>query len=167
MHPFQGGYTEGETEDYTLQVLDVCPAPGANVCTWIGNTSDWNDISNWCPTIPTINDMAYIPKLNSGNFVYPKILSNTAATCRILKLMDDGAGNGAKLYVDAPSSSSLTVADDVIIGQGAPVAGTTGGIYINSDFNKIITIPGASAIPPSGNGLVTTSVFQNSANHKI
>lgn len=163
--PFTNGYTEGETEDYTIQVLDNCPAPGYNTCKWIGTTSDWNVNTNWCPSIPTINDLAYIP-IMSSNFFYPTIGANTNAECRQLKLMDNGLGIGAKLTLDANVNSKLTVADDIIIGQNAPSAGSGASVAVVSNLNKEITIPGKSVLPPLGIALVPQTPFRNNAQAK-
>ncbi len=164
--PFTNGYTEGETEDYTLQVLDNCPAPGYNICKWIGTTNDWNTASNWCPGIPTINDMAYIGLVNTSTFYYPTINANTTAVCRQLKLMDNGTGTGAKLTIDANTNSTLTVADDIIIGYGAPAGGSSASIGVISDYSKTITIPGKSSVPPAGLAIVAQTPFRTNAQAK-
>ncbi|MEO8148068.1 MAG: GEVED domain-containing protein [Bacteroidia bacterium] len=164
--PFTNGYTEGETEDYTIQVLDNCPVPGYNICKWIGTTNDWNTVSNWCPGIPTINDMAYIGIVNGNNFFYPTINANTPAVCRQLKLMDTGTGTGAKLTIDANTNSTLTVADDIIIGYGAPAGGTGASIAVRSDFSKLITIPGKTTVPPLGIALAPQTPFRTNAQGK-
>ncbi|MEO8146033.1 MAG: GEVED domain-containing protein [Bacteroidia bacterium] len=163
--PVASIYTFGEVEDYTIQVLDACPAPATNVCKWIGNTNDWNAATNWCPAKPTINDMAYIP-LVSAPFVYPTIKENTTATCRILKLMDNGAGAGAQLNIDATKNGLLLVSDDVIIGQSAPVAGSNANINVISNFQNTLTIPGKSSVPPLGLALLNQTPFRANAQAK-
>lgn len=164
---FTNGYTYGETEDYEITILPVCPAIGSNVCKWIGVNSKWNDVANWCPSIPTINDIASIPLL-SGVLKYPTIDSGTVAVCRSLKIED-----GASVNIDCPYSTglandpkgSLRVADSLIIGVGSIT--TSSSFKIKGETTTNTTIPSASAIPPNGNGVLLASIFQNHANHKL
>ncbi len=166
INPFLNSYIYGETEDYTIEVLDACPPNSTfNICKWIGSTSAWSDSSNWCPTTPTINDVAYIPVLNAA-FKYPVIGSNTTAKCRLLKIMDNGAGTGAQVNIDAPQNGKLIVADDVIIGQGAPVAGSTANINVTGSFQKTQTIPSKTSVPPAGVALLQPTPFRINAQQK-
>ncbi|MEO8149766.1 MAG: GEVED domain-containing protein [Bacteroidia bacterium] len=163
--PFSSSYTWGEVEDYTIQVLDNCPSPATNVCKWIGTTSDWNAPTNWCPYKPTINDMAYIGLISSP-FFYPTIKENTTAVCRQLVLADNGSGSGAQLNIDATANGVLQVSDDVIIGRGAPVAGSNANINVVSNFSSLQTIPAKTIAPPGGVGLSTVTPFRNNAQQK-
>lgn len=156
-------YSMGEVEDYTVQVLENCPEIGSNVCKWLGATSDWDNPINWCPAIPTINDIAFIPVM-SGTTKYPAIDSGTVAVCRTLKI-----DNGAQVIIDCPystglqndSKGSLRVADSLIIGVGSVTS--TSNLKVISDLTKTVTVPGA--VSTSGNPSV--SFFGGNANRKI
>ncbi|MEO8148559.1 MAG: T9SS type A sorting domain-containing protein [Bacteroidia bacterium] len=157
VHPTNSGFTWGEVEDYTVQVLDDCPAPGANVCKWVGATNDWNNAQNWCPGIPTKNDIAYI---NIGPANMPTILDNTNAVCRTLKIMP-----GANMNINATKNSSLIVYDDVEIGSGATV-GTGSSFAVTSDFSATLSIPSKSQVPPLGLALLPQTPFRTNAHAK-
>ncbi|MEO8151181.1 MAG: T9SS type A sorting domain-containing protein [Bacteroidia bacterium] len=157
VHPTNSGFTWGEVEDYTVQVLDGCPAAGANICKWVGATNDWSNPQNWCPAIPTKNDIAYI---NAGPANMPTILDNTNAVCRTLRIMP-----GANMKIDATKNSSLIVYDDVEIGSGATI-GTGSYIAVTSDLNTTISIPGKSSVPPLGLALSPLTPFKTNAQQK-
>lgn len=162
------GHTFGETEDYTIQVLDNCPPAAANISKWLGVTSRWADVANWCPAIPSLDDIAYIPGVGGSNYKFPTIDSGTVAVCRSLKIE-----NGASVNVNCQYSTglvndpkgSLRVADSLIIGVGTITASSQ--LKVISNFSGKYTIPAATAIPPLGNGIYTNSVFQNSTNQKL
>lgn len=147
------GYTWGEVEDYTIQVLPDCPTSTSNVCKWLGNTSDWSNPNNWCPKVPDRDDIAFISP-STAPLVGPTILENTNAECRTLSLQ-----NGATLTIDAYKNSSLDVYDDVVIGSN--LAGSNSSIVVNSAFIKTQTIPGASNTPPAGLGFPSQSPLKN------
>lgn len=151
-------YTWGETEDYTIQVLPDCPSPSSDVCKWIGQDNDWNNPGNWCPSIPTLNKVAYIPVV-SAPYVYPTILSGTNAEMRQLNISD-----GAMLKVDAPQGGSMKVLDDVNIGWNN--INSTAAININSTYSPVITIPGKTSVPPAGLALVPISPFRTNSSGK-
>lgn len=151
-------YTWGETEDYTIQVLPDCPSPSSDVCKWIGQDSDWNNPGNWCPSIPTLNKVAYIPVV-SAPYVYPTILSGTNAEMRQLNISD-----GAQLKVDAPQGGSMKVLDDVNIGWNN--INSTASINVNSSFTPRITIPSKTSIPPAGLALATVTPFRSNKQGK-
>ncbi|MEO8147114.1 MAG: T9SS type A sorting domain-containing protein [Bacteroidia bacterium] len=130
----------------------------AQTCTWIGNTTAWDDPNNWSPGIPAINKDAVIPVVNAP-FVYPAINEFTNAQCHSLKLKDNGAGTGSLLNIDAINSSSLTIADSLIIGDGA-TGGSSAAIKISSINNPTVTIPGATSVPPAGLALTPQTPFR-------
>lgn len=161
IHPFSANYTYGEIEDYSIQVLDNCPALTTNVCKWIGNTADWNNNTNWCPKKPTANDIAYIGPV-SNSFYSPVIGDSTNAVCRVMQIADGGF-----LKVDAPlGGSSLKVTDDITIGYNAP-AGSNAAILINSKYENTVTVPGISSAPPAGIAVIAATPFKINAQSKL
>ena len=161
IHPFSANYTYGEIEDYSIQVLDNCPALSNNVCKWIGTTADWNNNTNWCPKKPTANDIAYIGPV-SNSFYAPTIGDSTNAVCRVMQIADGGF-----LKVDAPlGGSSLKVTDDITIGYNAP-AGSNAGILINSKYENTVTVPGVSSTPPAGIAVIAVTPFKINAQSKL
>ncbi len=75
-----------------------------NANTWLGNSTDWADASNWCGGIPTSSTDVLIP---SGLSNFPVISSSTTAECKNLIL---------------ELNASLTIASD---------ASATGSLKIN------------------------------------
>ncbi|MBL7927442.1 MAG: T9SS type A sorting domain-containing protein [Bacteroidia bacterium] len=158
IHPFQS-YTFGETEDYTVTVLDDCPTPTSNVCKWLGSASnDWGDPSNWCPAKPTFNDVAYIP-ITSAPFFYPTIKDTVQAGARMINIQ-----NGARLNIDAANNASLRVLDDINIGFGASAGYSSLNVTSSNDVQAYV--PGKTTIPPLGTGLATITPFRTNSQGK-
>lgn len=107
-------YTYGETEDYTVTILPPCAPAWAGWKTWLGYTDDWDNPSNWCGGVPTINDNARLPAGFTGStpytYVRPKIKAGVLATTKTLRIEP-----GDTLYIDAAANSSLHVSDTLSI----------------------------------------------------
>lgn len=107
-------YTYGETEDYTVTILPPCAPAWPGWKTWLGYTDDWDNPTNWCGGVPTINDDARLPAGYTGStpytYVRPKIKAGVLATTRTLRIEP-----GDTLYVDAAAGSSLHVSDTLSI----------------------------------------------------
>jgi len=161
VHPFSNNYAFGEIEDYYIQVLDNCPDMSSNVCKWIGTTADWNTATNWCPALPTANDIAYIGPV-STSFFNPVIGDSTQAVCRALHITD-----GAKLTADAPTgTSSLKIRDDLIIGFNAP-SSSNASFNVKSKLEGLITLPGMQSTPPAGIAVPAITPFKQNAHAKL
>jgi hypothetical protein len=91
----------GECEDFVVTIIPNC-SPSFKL--WLGNTDDWNNPANWCPSIPTITDSAVINRtiVNPGTRVYkyPVIKSGIFANAKSLTI-----SNQDSLYIDADSPS--------------------------------------------------------------
>jgi hypothetical protein len=107
-------YTYGETEDYTVTILPPCAPAWPGWKTWLGYTDDWDNPSNWCGGVPTINDNARLPAGFTGStpytYVRPKIKAGVLATTRTLRIEPNDT-----LYIDAATNSSLHVSDTLSI----------------------------------------------------
>jgi len=118
----------GEAEDYTITVTENCSITG--VCQWLGYTNDWNTPSNWCPAIPTLNDIASIDRSKSNTpaaaYHYPVISSGVDASCRVLRISDtDTVFIYSSRYNESTGTglvnpATLTVADSMSIGYNTP-----------------------------------------------
>ena len=96
-------YTYGECEDFVLTIIPNCPA---TYRLWLGNTNDWNNPSNWCPSIPTINDSvvvdkAQVPGVGSRLYFNPTIKSGITANCKGIFIAATDT-----LTIDAPNPGS-------------------------------------------------------------
>ncbi|MFM7015291.1 MAG: GEVED domain-containing protein [Bacteroidota bacterium] len=104
--------TWGECEDFIVTIIPNCSSAYR---LWLGNTNDWNNPANWCPSVPTINDSTVIDKavVNPGTraYKYPIIKSGVLANCKSLYI-----SNQDSLYIDAPnpSANSLKIAGNLI-----------------------------------------------------
>lgn len=106
--------TFGEIEDFTITISPNCPV-GFKL--WLGNTSDWDDPTNWCNGVPSIFDDAIVDRAQvfppSGNptrpYYYPIIKSNVEANARNLTIssLDTIVVNAPK-----PSLNALKVSKD-------------------------------------------------------
>jgi len=104
MHPCNPG-TWGECEDFIVTIIPNC---SASYKLWLGNTNDWNNPANWCPSVPTITDSTVINKLivNPGTrtYYYPVIKSGVLANCKSLTI-----SNQDSLYINAPNPGSIAL----------------------------------------------------------
>jgi len=131
-------YMHGETEDYIITIIPNCVL---GLCQWLGYTDDWNTASNWCPNIPTINDIARVDFSYSftpaANYYKPKIKSGVAATCKTLRI-----ANTDTVYISTPmynestgtglaAAASLTIADSMRINYNT--ASGTGALRVVSN----------------------------------
>ena len=103
--------TFGECEDFVVTIIPDC----SNVYKlWLGNTNDWNNPANWCPSVPTITDSTVINKsiVSPGTraYFYPVIKSGIVANCKSLTI-----SNQDTLFIDAPvpSLASLKIAGNL------------------------------------------------------
>ncbi|HEX5000974.1 MAG TPA: T9SS type A sorting domain-containing protein [Bacteroidia bacterium] len=112
------GYTWGETEDYIVTVVPPCNGsafgapPGYNKV-WLGFTDDWDNPINWCGGIPSLSDNAFVPKFGAGGRpgdYSPVIKANVTATAGRLRIQATDS-----ITIDAYTSSTLTIADSLII----------------------------------------------------
>ena len=126
--------TFGECEDFVVTILPNCP-PGIKL--WLGNTDDWNNPANWCPSLPTITDSTVIDKSivgpGSRPYFYPVIKSGISANCKSLTISSQDT-----LFIDAPSPStaSLNIAGNLnnsgyinVVGTKTP---TNNGVFPNT-----------------------------------
>jgi hypothetical protein len=110
MHPCNPG-TYGEAEDFIVTIIPNC---NPSYKLWLGNTNDWNNPANWCPSVPTITDSVVISKaiVDPGTRQYfnPVIKSGVQANCRSLTI-----SNQDSLFVDAanPGSTALKIAGNL------------------------------------------------------
>jgi hypothetical protein len=113
-----GGWTWGETEDYTVTLKPACVptafgAPINYTRIWLGVADDdWSNPVNWCGGVPTIGDPAAIPSptfLTAGAFS-PTIKAGVQAAAKALWI-----GPNQTVTVDAPGTSSLSIADSIHI----------------------------------------------------
>jgi hypothetical protein len=124
-------YTYGEIEDYTVTIIPTCPAL---VKLWLGYTNDWNTAANWCGGVPTISDVALIDEVGylggtqTGAPFDPVIHAGTNAVAKTIRLAATDS-----LTIDAPTGSSLTIADSLAISYNTP-AGGSGYMKVNSSF---------------------------------
>ena len=104
MHPCNPG-TWGECEDFIVTIIPNC---SASYKLWLGNTNDWNNPANWCPSVPTITDSTVINRsiVNPGTraYYYPIIKSGVLANCKSLTI-----SNQDSLYIDAPNPGSTAL----------------------------------------------------------
>jgi hypothetical protein len=103
--------TFGECEDFVVTIIPNC---SASYKLWLGNTNDWNNPANWCPSVPTITDSTVIDKsiVSPGTrpYFYPVIKSGIVANCKSLTISSQDS-----LFIDAPSPSltSLKIAGNL------------------------------------------------------
>ncbi|MEN9331620.1 MAG: hypothetical protein RLZZ94_710, partial [Bacteroidota bacterium] len=104
MHPCNPG-TWGECEDFIVTIIPNC---SASYKLWLGNTNDWNNPANWCPSVPTITDSTVINRsiVNPGTrtYYYPIIKSGVLANCKSLTI-----SNQDSLFIDAPNPGSTAL----------------------------------------------------------
>jgi hypothetical protein len=104
MHPCNPG-TWGECEDFIVTIIPNC---SASYKLWLGNTNDWNNPANWCPSVPTITDSTVINRaiVNPGtrSYKYPIIKSGVLANCKSLSI-----SNQDSLFIDAPNPGSTAL----------------------------------------------------------
>ncbi|MFM2157018.1 MAG: hypothetical protein RL516_1767 [Bacteroidota bacterium] len=104
MHPCNPG-TWGECEDFIVTIIPNC---SASFKLWLGNTNDWNNPANWCPSVPTITDSVVVNKtlVNPGTrrYFYPVIKSGVLANCKSLTI-----SNQDTLFIDAPNPGSTAL----------------------------------------------------------
>lgn len=97
--------TYGECEDFIITIIPNCSAAYK---LWLGNTNDWNNPANWCPSVPTITDSTVINKtlVNPGTrpYFYPVIKSGVQANCKNLTI-----SNQDSLYIDAPNPGATAL----------------------------------------------------------
>lgn len=98
-------YTYGECEDFVLTIIPNCPG---TYKLWLGNTNDWNNPSNWCPNIPTINDdvvidKSLVPGVGARAYFNPTIKSGITANCKNISIAVTDT-----LTIDAPNPGSGT-----------------------------------------------------------
>jgi hypothetical protein len=117
------------------------------------------DPTNWCPSKPTFNDVAFIP-VTSAPFFYPTIKDTVHAGARMINIQ-----NGARLNIDASQNASLRVLDDINIGFGAGAGYSSVNVTSSNDVRAYI--PGKTAIPPLGTGLGPISPFRTNAQGKL
>lgn len=116
----------GECEDFVVTIIPNC---SSSFKLWLGNTDDWNNPANWCPSIPTITDSAVINKsiVNPGTrlYKYPVIKSGVFANAKSLTI-----SNQDSLYIDAasPSVTPLKIAGNL---------NNNGYINIVGSFNPV------------------------------
>lgn len=128
-------YTFGEIEDYTITVIPFC---NALYKLWLGYTNDWNTPNNWCGGVPSINDIAIVDTALVGgspslyNYRRPEIHSGTIATAKTIRI-----GPADTLWVNAPSSSSLTVADSLNISYRTNANGSMRIISAMADTEQV------------------------------
>ncbi len=94
-------YTYGECEDFVVTIIPNC---SGLYKLWLGNTNDWNNPANWCPSIPTINDDVVINKTlaaPSGTYYNPVIKSGVFANCKNIAIASTDT-----LTIDAPNPSA-------------------------------------------------------------
>ncbi len=111
MHPCNPG-TWGECEDFIVTIIPNCSSAFK---LWLGNTNDWNNPANWCPSVPTIADSTVINRtlaVGAGTrpYFYPVIKSGVLANCKSLTI-----SNQDSLYIDAPipGSTALKIAGNL------------------------------------------------------
>ena len=104
--------TYGECEDFIVTIIPNC---SASFKLWLGNTNDWNNPANWCPSVPTIADSTVINRtlaVGAGTrpYFYPVIKSGVLANCKSLTI-----SNQDSLYIDAPipGSTALKIAGNL------------------------------------------------------
>jgi hypothetical protein len=124
----------GECEDFVVTIIPNC---SASYKLWLGNTNDWNNPANWCPSVPTITDSTVIDKtiVNPGTrpYFYPVIKSGIVANCKSLTISSQDS-----LFIDAPSPSltSLKIAGNLNNNGYINVVGTknliNNAVYPNS-----------------------------------
>jgi hypothetical protein len=124
-------YTFGETEDFVLTIIPNCPG---TYRLWLGNTNDWNNPSNWCPSIPTINDSvvvdrAQVPGVGSRPYFNPTIKSGVTANCKGIYISATDT-----LIIDAPNPGSGTTPPLKVKGSVT----NNGQIKFNTGFNPEI-----------------------------
>jgi len=80
-----GSTLEGEVEDYTINLQPLVSV------TWIGNTTNWNDVSNWTGgDVPDFNYQVTIPSVPSGNPAnFPVVQSAATARCFSLTIQEN------------------------------------------------------------------------------
>ncbi len=80
-----GSTLEGEVEDYTVNLQPLVSA------SWIGNSTNWNDVSNWTGgIIPEFYYQVTIPSVLSGNPAnFPIVQANTTVRCFSLTLEEN------------------------------------------------------------------------------
>jgi hypothetical protein len=110
MHPCNPG-TYGESEDFIVTIIPNC---NPSYKLWLGNTNDWNNPANWCPSVPAITDSTLISKsiVNPGTrrYFYPVIKSGVQANCKSLTISSQDT-----LFIDAPNpgATSLKIAGNL------------------------------------------------------
>jgi hypothetical protein len=113
-----GGWTWGETEDYTITLKPACVAsafgaPTSYTRIWLGVADDdWSNPVNWCGGVPTVGDNAAIPDpsyLTAGAFS-PVIKNGVLATAKSLWI-----GPNQSVTARGAANSSITIADSIHI----------------------------------------------------
>lgn len=103
---------------------------------WMGNTTNWNDATNWCSGIPTAASNITIPDYGpTGN--YPIIPSAYTASINNLTM-----GNNARLTI--ANTGQLNIAGAI----------TNNGTIINRG-NMVLNGTGPQSFPGSGTGSIT------------
>jgi hypothetical protein len=93
-------YTYGECEDFVVTIIPNC---SSLYKLWLGNTNDWNNPANWCPSVPTINDDVMINKTlaaPSGTYYNPVIKNGVNAVCKNITIAVTDT-----LSIDAPATT--------------------------------------------------------------
>jgi hypothetical protein len=125
-------FTYGECEDFVLTIIPNCPA---TYRLWLGNTNDWSNPSNWCPSIPTINDSvvvdkAQVPGVGSRPYFNPTIKSGVTANCKGIFIAATDT-----LTIDAPNPGSGTTPPLKVKGSVT----INGQVKFNTSFNPEVT----------------------------
>jgi autotransporter-associated beta strand protein len=132
-----------------VTLLYTLPAVAAET-SWTASIGDWSTVSNWTPTLPTIDDDAYVQNGGMVNITQP------GAVCDYLYL----AGN-------VTMSAALTAGDDENVGSGGigHITQTSGinsvlGLYLGVDSGGTYDLNGGSLSAfYTGIGLSSTGTF--------